>query len=150
VFFHSRYRCPPPFGALIVLLALLGACAAPVKPAPRSEGPSGPIDPTRVCRGPVPDGLGYAQAIKMAIERCWVPGPSVRPGMECEVMVTQSPDGTVTSVKLRRCRGDRAFLGSVESAVWKASPLPVPADPQAFSADILFRFHPALPDTAAP
>lgn len=54
------------------------------------------------------------------------------------------PTGDVVTHELSRCSGDEIFSRSVEAAVQKASPLPVPKDPDAFNLmrDINFVFKP--------
>lgn len=46
--------------------------------------------------------------------------------MSCEVMVRLIPSGDVIQVQLTRSSGDSTFDRSVENAVHKAAPLPVP------------------------
>ncbi len=84
----------------------------------------------------------YVSLIRQRVERNWVKPPGVQPGLECEVQVTQIPGGTVTGVRLGRCNGDEAVRRSIETAVLRASPLPLPDDPALFERNLLFTFKP--------
>ena len=83
----------------------------------------------------------YRAELEQAIERSWIRPPSAQPGLECTLYVTQAPGGTVLDVKLGSCNGDAAVRESITNAVFRASPLPAPADPRAFarSLEIVFR-----------
>ncbi|HEY8538316.1 MAG TPA: cell envelope integrity protein TolA [Steroidobacteraceae bacterium] len=85
----------------------------------------------------------YVAMIQQHVERRWIRPPSARPGIECEVSVTQSPNGTVLSVQVGRCNGDQAVRQSIEIAVQKASPLPLPPDMRLFERNLRFIFRPA-------
>ncbi|MEZ5513469.1 MAG: cell envelope integrity protein TolA [Steroidobacteraceae bacterium] len=81
--------------------------------------------------------------IRARIERAWIRPPSARPGVECEVAVTQVPGGEITSVTVERCTGgDDALRSSVEAAVYRASPLPLPPDPSLFERNLRLTFRP--------
>lgn len=81
--------------------------------------------------------------IRARIERAWIRPPSARPGVECEVAVTQVPGGEVTSVTVESCTGgDDALRSSVETAVYRASPLPLPPDPSLFERNLRLTFRP--------
>jgi TonB family protein len=49
--------------------------------------------------------------------------------------IRQVPGGEVLNVRILRSSGDPGFDQSAESAVLKASPLPVPSDPRLFNAE---------------
>lgn len=72
----------------------------------------------------------YGRYIKEKIQRTWV-----RPGgisyLVCLVKATLATSGEVVDVEVIRSSGNAAFDDSVETAVYKASPLPVPRDPVA-------------------
>lgn len=85
----------------------------------------------------------YAAMIQQHVERQWNRPPSARPGIECEVMVTQSPNGTVLRVQVGQCNGDQAVRQSIENAVQRASPLPLPPDSRLFERNLRFIFKPA-------
>ena len=84
----------------------------------------------------------YVTMIAQRIERYWAKPPSAQPGLECEVSVRQSPGGDVISVSVGRCNGDAAVKRSIESAVNRASPLPLPSDPRLFDRNLNILFKP--------
>ena len=84
----------------------------------------------------------YIGQITGRIERAWIRPSSARPGLECEVRVTQAPGGTVTAVQVTRCNGDEAVRQSIETAVLRASPLPLPSDPALFERNLVVTFRP--------
>ena len=54
--------------------------------------------------------------------------------LTCELMIRIAPGGMVLDVQVTKTSGDPSLDSSARIAVFKASPLPVPADPQAFAA----------------
>lgn len=80
--------------------------------------------------------------ITARIQRAWLRPPSAKPGIDCVVYVSQVPGGEVTNVKLGACNGDQAVRESIESAVYRASPLPPPPDPALFERNLEIRFKP--------
>jgi colicin import membrane protein len=84
----------------------------------------------------------YVALIRQKVERNWVPPASARPGLECEVIVNQLPGGQVGDVRLGRCNGDDAVRRSIEAAVRRSDPLPLPADPALFERNLRFTFKP--------
>ena len=81
----------------------------------------------------------WVEVIRQKVQRNWV---NPRPGIECEVRVTQIPGGEVVDVRISRCNADAAVMRSVENAVYKASPLPPPPDASLFERIIIFTFKP--------
>lgn len=67
--------------------------------------------------------------IRQKVTRNWIRPPSARAGMSCEVFVRLIPGGEVVEARVVRSSGDAMFDRSVEAAVLKASPLPMPSDP---------------------
>jgi colicin import membrane protein len=84
----------------------------------------------------------YVAQITARIERAWIRPPGARPGLECEVRVTQVPGGAVVSARVTRCNGDDAVRESIEAAVYRASPLPQPADAALFERNLVVTFRP--------
>jgi colicin import membrane protein len=84
----------------------------------------------------------YVAEIRARIERAWNRPPTARPGLKCEVSVTQVPGGTVTDVKIGACNGDAAVQQSITLAVYRASPLPAPPDPSLFQRNLKLVFAP--------
>jgi len=68
----------------------------------------------------------YKGLIRSQITRNWTFPVSYQKGMRCKVLVRLIPSGDVISVHIIQGSGNSAFDQSVERAVNKASPLPVP------------------------
>jgi colicin import membrane protein len=58
------------------------------------------------------------------------------------VHVTQVPGGAVTDARVGECNGDEAVRESIVRAVFRASPLPAPADPALFERRLTMVFAP--------
>ena len=86
------------------------------------------IEAARV-QGVVAEYIGYIQE---RIQRSWLRPPGSPAGLSCVVQVSLIPGGEVASVQIVRSSGDPVFDRSVESAVYKASPLPLPPDAALF------------------
>jgi len=84
----------------------------------------------------------YIFAIQQKIVRNWVRPPTAIEGLECIVNVRQLPGGEVISVAIGTCNGDSTVRRSIEAAVHKASPLPVPSDPGVFDRNLRLEFRP--------
>lgn len=84
----------------------------------------------------------YIADITNKVERNWIKPPTAKQGLSCKVEVNQIPGGEVINVKVTQCIGDDIFRRSVERAVYKASPLPSPPDPDLFDRDLVFTFKP--------
>jgi colicin import membrane protein len=84
----------------------------------------------------------YIAMLEQHIYRYWNRPPSARPGLECEIKVSQTPAGVVLSVQIGACNGDAAVRQSIENAVLRASPLPKAPDPRVFERVLLMRFRP--------
>lgn len=68
----------------------------------------------------------YKGLIRNQITRKWIFPASYQKGMKCKILVRLIPSGDVVSVRVIQSSGNSAFDRSVEMAVNKASPLPVP------------------------
>jgi colicin import membrane protein len=88
------------------------------------------------------DEVAWLALIRDKVTRNWIRPPSARAGVNCEVQVTQVPGGVVTSVQIGSCNGDAAVRESIEAAVYRASPLPTPTNPDLFDRNLKFNFHP--------
>ncbi len=66
--------------------------------------------------------------ISQKIERNWRQPLDAPSNLKCKVDISLLPSGKVISVKVAQSSGNASFDRSVETAVRKASPLPVPAD----------------------
>ncbi|MBI5041197.1 MAG: cell envelope integrity protein TolA [Gammaproteobacteria bacterium] len=86
----------------------------------------------------------YVGIIGDRVQRNWIQPPSSRAGLSCVVQVQLIPGGDVVSVQIVQSSGDAAFDRSVEAAVFRAAPLPLPSDPGLFESfrTLQFRFTP--------
>lgn len=82
--------------------------------------------------------------IRQKVERNWVRPAGWTKGMECVVRVRLAPTGEVINATIARPSGIPAFDRSVENAVYKASPLPLPEDKGLFEhfRELELRFRP--------
>lgn len=84
----------------------------------------------------------YRAQIQQKITRHWNKPASTPPGLECVLRVKQMPGGMVTEVRIEACDADQMVLRSLEQAVYKSSPLPVPDDPALFDRNLKLTFKP--------
>jgi colicin import membrane protein len=84
----------------------------------------------------------YLSLITARINRAWIRPSSARPGVKCSLHITQVPGGEITHVVVAGCNGDEAVRQSVETAAYRASPLPAPSDPALFDPNIDVTFAP--------
>ncbi|MET0658983.1 MAG: cell envelope integrity protein TolA [Steroidobacteraceae bacterium] len=85
----------------------------------------------------------YIALLQQQVIRNWNRPPSARSGIQCKVTVNQAPGGTVLNVAIGECNGDQAVRQSIESAVYRSSPLPPPPDQRLFERTLIFWFKPA-------
>lgn len=86
----------------------------------------------------------YRAVIRQKVSRNWIKPAAIGEGMECIVRVRLVAGGEVINAEVVKSSGDAAFDRSVESAVYKAAPLPVPSEADMFEyfRDIEFLFRP--------
>lgn len=84
----------------------------------------------------------YLLQIRAKVERQWRRPPGMPAGLKCRIRVTQIPGGEVVNARIIEGSGNSAFDQSVEKAVLKASPLPLPKDPSLFVREFDFLFDP--------
>ena len=84
--------------------------------------------------------MAYQAAIQQKVLRNWVRPATAPDDLECFVAIRQLPNGEVVSVQVQRCNGDDVVVRSIEVAVRKASPMPLPSNPILFLRDFQFRF----------
>jgi len=86
----------------------------------------------------------YIAAITAKVQNRWrKPIGASAETFSCYVYVIQNPSGFIQQVKVLECRGgDDQLKRSVEEAVWKSDPLPIPADPALFDRELKFKFEP--------
>ena len=87
-----------------------------------------------------PEMAAYVAAIRSKIQRNWIRPATAPDDLECSVRVRQLPSGEVLSAQVISCNGNDAVVRSVEAAVRKASPLPLPTNPLLFSRDMRLNF----------
>lgn len=88
----------------------------------------------------------HISLIKRKVTSNWIQPGAFQAGSQCTVKVKLIPAGEIVHMKVSNCRGGPVFQRSVELAVRKSSPLPVPRDPAVFNAmrDIEFEFKPEV------
>ncbi len=86
----------------------------------------------------------YKALIRQRVSRSWNRQGGVTKGLTCVVRVRLTPGGEVLSAAVVRSSGNQIFDRSVEYAVYKAAPLPLPEDPTLFDnfREIEFLFNP--------
>jgi colicin import membrane protein len=86
----------------------------------------------------------YIPYIQDKVQRNWLRPPGSSAGLSCLIKVRLIPGGDVVSATVVRSSGDPLFDRSVETAVLKASPLPLPTDATLFNhfREINFNFDP--------
>jgi len=84
----------------------------------------------------------YIALIQQKVERNWVEPAGSQAEIECEVNVSQIPGGEVVSVRIGRCNASPAVVRTIEAAVYKSSPLPLPNNPALFERNLKFVFRP--------
>jgi colicin import membrane protein len=74
----------------------------------------------------------YKALILQAIARQWLVPVGVDKTLSSELLIRVAPGGSVMDVQITRSSGDVSLDRSARDAVFKASPLPVPADEDSF------------------
>lgn len=78
----------------------------------------------------------YKALILQAIGQQWILPDNADRSQSCQFSIRLAPNGLVLEVSLIQSSGDPVLDRSAQSAIYKASPLPVPSDPKTFD---LFR-----------
>lgn len=78
----------------------------------------------------------YKALIVNAIGRNWILPENTNSNLASQFRIRLAPDGMVLAVSLTQSSGDDLLDRSAQTAIYKASPLPVPKDAETFS---LFR-----------
>ena len=87
----------------------------------------------------------YRAAIRQAVTNRWNIPAGATADLRTEVKVRLLPSGEVLAVQILRSSGDVAFDKSVEAAVYRASPLPVPSPESGLFdefREVIFEFAP--------
>ncbi len=74
----------------------------------------------------------YKALILGAISKEWIVPDQVDQTLSSRFKIRLAPNGTVLDVQLTRSSGDVVLDRSAEAAIYKASPLPVPGEPDVF------------------
>lgn len=89
----------------------------------------------------------YVGRIKQSVQANYFLAKADFPaGLQCTLNIRLTPSGEVISVSIKRSSGHQAFDDRAKSAVYGASPLPVPKDTRVFESffrDIDFVFDPS-------
>jgi colicin import membrane protein len=75
----------------------------------------------------------YKAMIINAISQQWILPENVNSSLSSQFRIRLAPNGVVLDVNLTRSSGDAILDRSAQSAIFKASPLPVPTDPDTFN-----------------
>jgi colicin import membrane protein len=86
----------------------------------------------------------YTALIKQRVSQSWSRPLGTAKGLQCTVRVRLTPSGEVLAATVVKSSGNPVFDRSVENAVYKAAPLPLPDDPLLFDnfREIDFVFDP--------
>ncbi|MEK9711990.1 MAG: cell envelope integrity protein TolA, partial [Thalassolituus sp.] len=87
----------------------------------------------------------YQDLIRAQVASVWSYPPNVSRDLEVEVRLVMVPTGEVISATVTRSSGHEALDRSVEQAIMKASPLPVPDDIRVFEKNfrtLTMKFRP--------
>lgn len=75
----------------------------------------------------------YKALIIRAISQNWILPPGVDQSLSCQFKLSLEPSGEVKKVELIKSSGDPVLDRSAQTAIYHASPLPVPTTPAAFN-----------------
>ena len=84
----------------------------------------------------------WADQLERHIQKYWIRPASAGGDFQCTVDVKLLPDGSVSYAKIDKSCGSATLDRSVESAVYRASPLPKPDDPSVFDRELVITFEP--------
>lgn len=86
----------------------------------------------------------YISSITAKVKDSWRTPARISPAAQCDLKITQSPGGNITSVKVLNCNKDatKQFKQAAEKAVYRAEPLPAPPVKELFEREITFEFKP--------
>lgn len=86
----------------------------------------------------------YQALIKQKVQRNWTKPATAREGMSCDIFVKMMPGGNVLEARVTKSSGDPVFDRSVENAVRRSAPLPLPPDATLFKhfRELEFNFNP--------
>jgi len=84
----------------------------------------------------------YISSIKAKVNDNWRTPARISPNAQCDLKITQTPKGMITSVEVLNCNEDatRQFKKAAEKAVYRAEPLPPAPKEELFEREIKFMF----------
>lgn len=88
----------------------------------------------------------YTELIRQAISQQWIIPANTNRQASCILEIKLAPGGVVSDVQVKQSSGDDILDRSAITAVYKASPLPVPTDPALFKLmqDIQLKVQPDI------
>ncbi len=86
----------------------------------------------------------YISAISAKVRDNWRTPARISPKAQCDLRITQTPKGSVTSVKVLNCNefATKQFKEAAEKAVYRSEPIPEPPVKELFERVITFEFKP--------
>jgi colicin import membrane protein len=86
----------------------------------------------------------YISSISAKVKDNWRTPARISPKAQCDLRITQTPQGSVTSVKVLNCNeyATKQFQSAAEKAVYRSEPLPTPPVKELFERVITFEFKP--------
>lgn len=86
----------------------------------------------------------YISSISAKVKDNWRTPARISPEAQCDLRITQTPTGSVTSVKIVNCNShaSKQFKEAAEKAVYRSEPLPAPPVKELFERVITFEFKP--------
>ncbi|QCU90390.1 cell envelope integrity protein TolA [Thiomicrorhabdus sediminis] len=86
----------------------------------------------------------YISSITAKVKENWRTPARISEQAQCDLKITQSPNGNITSVKVLNCNkfANDQFKDAAEKAVYRAEPLPQPPTKELFERVITFEFKP--------
>jgi len=146
----------------VSMLAITGPDALPMAPLTSSdEGEEANASDADMLARTQLAGL-YEGQMRARIERAWLrPREPIGEGkFVCRILIRQSDQGVVGEIEVQQCNGSAQWQKSLTDAIFAASPLPAPPNPQVFADSFSMRFEASAfaegaplglyaPDTAA-
>ncbi len=86
----------------------------------------------------------YISSISAKVKDNWRTPARISPKAQCDLRITQTPTGSVTSVRIVNCNShaSKQFKDAAEKAVYRSEPLPTPPVKELFERVITFEFKP--------
>jgi len=86
----------------------------------------------------------YISSISAKVKDNWRTPARISPEAQCDLQITQTPQGSVTSVKILNCNefATKQFKQAAEKAVYRSEPIPAPPVKELFERVITFEFKP--------